>query len=458
MECTNFFRSFEKFGEFSLRHFKVCIIHVGNMANKGAEALLKSDVSVLRDLLNGNVALSVSTTDIEGVKRLNLSLSAVFPPTVDIPYEKADAFAKRFGFSRTTIKYKIFAIGSLIFMAVQALMSIISAVFVKLGFKGFYRTEVFQNIKNSHIVVSCSDENFKESASLLPLNIYWILTWWSMLLARTWDVLIAKFLGKPVVMFPNSIGPFRTWLGLLLAKLALNMFDFILVREPISYEVVNSLAIRTSKRLTSDTTLLLTGTQLANFNNLPHPLIGVSPGFYAQSLSKTEVDRYIAEHARALDDVIEKYGFSVVFLPHYVSGFRDDDLEVSRLILQRMRNKERAQIVQLGSVEEFKSILGCMDMVISSKMHPAVLAVSEYVPTLCIAYDQKQTGFFQLFDLNDCVIHIREFSYERLLSRIECVWRRKDEIRTTLKRKVPLLQEGIRRAVRQALASCVEDV
>lgn len=432
------------------------IIHVGNMANKGTQALLTSDIAVLRDIVNREIHFSVSTTDIEGVKRLNLSLDAVLPPLVDIPYERADVFAKRFGFTRDSVTYKVFAVGSLMLMSIQALASAISAVFVKLGLKGFYRAEVLKAMKGSHIVISCSDENFKESASLLPVNIYWALTWWSMLFSRTWDVLAAKLLGKRIVMFPNSVGPFRTWLGLLIGKLALSKCDFILVREPISLGVVNSLGIRSHKRLTSDTVLLLTGTNKANLGNVSHPLVGVSPGFYAQSLSKTEANRYIVEHARVLDYVIEKYGFHVVFLPHYVSGFHNDDLDTSRQMLQQMRNKEQAEIVETSSVEAFKSILDCMDLVISSKMHPAVLATSGYVPTLCVAYDHKQSGFFQRLDLADCVLSIREFSYTGLLSRIEHIWDEKDRIKTILKKKIPPLQEDVRRAIRHALACCLD--
>ena len=208
---------------------RVHIIHVGNMVNKGTQALLKSDVSILREILGEDIILSVSTTDVNGVKRLNLPLNAVLPPLVDIPYEKADFYAKRLGFTRADLSYKVFAAGSLILMFFQILLSAFSAFLEKLGLRGIYRAHVLECMKNADVVVSYSDENFKESASLLPLNVYWILTWWSMLLSRTWDILTSRFLGKRVVMFPNSVGPFRTWLGVLLAKMALNMCNFILL-------------------------------------------------------------------------------------------------------------------------------------------------------------------------------------------------------------------------------------
>jgi len=434
-----------------LSPFRVHIIHVGNMANKGTRALLMSDVSVIKDVVKGDVAFSVSTTDVEGVKRLNLSLNAVLPPMVDIPYERADFFARRFGYTRDSFTYLAFAVASLFFMFVQMILSVISAVFVKLGLKGFYRREVLRCVKDCNVVVSYSDENFKETASLLPLNIYWIVTWWSMLLSRTWDILTAKFLGKPVVMFPNSVGPFRTSIGRFLSKLALNNCDCVLVREPVSYEIVKSLMIRPPKILTSDTTVLFKPTYDSSSDSYSNPVVGVSPGIYSHSVSEEKVYEYALAHAKALDRAIEKYGLSVVFLPHYVSGFRYDDLEVSKLIIREMKNASKAKIINVNTVAEFKSLIDRMDMVISSKMHPAVLAVSGCVPTLCIAYDHKQTGFFRSLGLSKCVIPLHELTYQRLTLNIDYVWNRRDEMRALLRERVPKLQGHVKVSIKNVM-------
>lgn len=432
------------------------IIHVGNMSNKGTQGLLKSDVSVIRDVVAGDVAFSVSTTDVEGVKRLNLPLDAIFPPIVDIPYEKADLFARKFGFTRDSWRYKVFALGSLIFMFIQAILSVFSVVLVKAGLRAFYRGEVLEHFRGSNLVISYSDENFKEGTSLLPLNAYWILTWWSMLISRTWEVLIAKFLGKPVILFPNSVGPFRTWIGRFLARLALNSCVCILIREPISCEIVDSLGIKSPRILTSDTTLLFKSSNDVIFDAASHPLMGVSAGVYSHSFSEKEINKYIDAHANALDRAIEKYGLSVVFMPHYVSGFKYDDLEICKSILNHMENRKAARIANLNTAEEFKSLLGQMDLVISSKMHPAVLAASGFVPTLCIAYDHKQSGFFKQLNLTDCILHVHNVLQETLSLKIDHVWSGRDEISAVLRERIPMLQQDIRKAIRQALGQFVE--
>lgn len=422
------------------------------MNNKGTQALLKSDIAVMKEIFNGDVHFSVSTTDIKGVERLNLPLDAVLPPTVDIPYEKADLFAKKFGIERGNGKYKLFALASLIYTFIQVVLSIFSAVLVEAGLKGCYRSEVLEHVQKCDIVVSYSDENFKEGASFLPLNVYWILTWWTMLISKMWDVLVAKFYGKPVVMFPNSIGPFKTVIGRFLSRLALNSCGLILVREPVSYRIIKSLGVKTPKILTSDTTWLFKSTTNPTFENDRCPCVGVSPGIYSYVFSEEGIQKHVISYAEALDEAVEKFGFSVVFLPHYVSGFRYDDLEISEMIVQKMKNKNRAVVVKVEKAEEFKSLLDKMDMVISSKMHPAVLALSGNVPTLCIAYDHKQIGLFESLDMIKCVISLHGLSAKRLFSKICYVWDNRERIKVILETQAPSIRRNIRDTIKSALS------
>lgn len=436
---------------------KIHIIHVSNMNNKGTQALFRSDVYTIHETIKNKVFVSVSTTDIEGVNRLALSLDKVLPPVVDVPYEKADQLANKYGFARESLRYKGFVLEMFFRMFVQILLSVFSVAFVKMGLKAFYREEVLNCLKKCDLVISHSDENFKETASLLPLNPYWVITMWSMLFSRTWDILIAKSLGKPVVMFPNSLGPFRTWIGRFLSRLSIGNCDYILIRDSISYGIVEKLGIGSPKILTFDTALLFkSNMHIEIFNGLSRPLVGVSPGIYSHTLSLREIENYIVAHAKALDTAIEEHGFSIVFLPHYISGFHQDDLEVSKRILDKMKHRKRARIINTWHAEDFKSYLDQMDMIISSKMHPAVFGATGYVPTLCIAYDHKQTSFFERLDLDYCTINIRMVSYERLSSKIDQVWSRREQIRETLKRQIPSWQKDVKEAMRRTIASCVE--
>jgi len=438
------------------------IIHVGNMGNKGTQALLVSDISIVREVIGGDVAFSVSTTNVEGVKELDsrfrLLLEAVVPPMVDVPYEKADLQAKKHGFSRDGLKYKVFAVFYLFYMFVQVFLCAFSAFLARFGVKVFYRSKSLACMKACDVVVSCSDENFKEISSLLPWNVYWVVTWWSMLISRTMEILVAKSLGKQVVMFPNSVGPFTTFVGRFLSKFALNSCTCVIVREPISYGILKSLGVKSPVILASDTTLLFDSQKCfsKDVSFGAGKFLGVSPGVYSQSLSREKFQEYILAHAEALDTAVAKYGFSVVFLPHYVSGFSNDDLEVSRLIYSRMKRTGQAFIVEAESAGEFKSLLSQMDIVLSSKMHPTVFAASSYIPVLCIAYDHKQTGFFESLGLSECVIPFGNVSCEALSSKIDYVWANREKIKAILEKRVPELKANVRRSIEVVIAPFAE--
>lgn len=429
---------------------RIHLMHVGDMTNKGTEALLRSDVLSIRQIL-GDIFLSVSTTDVNGVESLNLPIDKVLPVMVDIPYKSADRIARKAQIRRNSLKYKILAIGSLIYMAVQTIYLISSIIFKKIGFSVHFRNGVLDFVENCDVVVSCSDENFKEAASLLPSSIHWTLNWWSMLFARVLEVLAAKSFRKPVVLFPNSIGPFKTFVGRFLAWLTFSNINCILVREAISYEIADSLGVSNRTIMTYDSALLFEHNVHITLKAITDPAIGVCPGIYSQSFSSRDIKRYVSENAKALDLAIELFSANIVFLPHYVTGFDYDDLEISRLIRSEMKNKDQATLIEVKNLDDFKSYLDRMHIIVTSKMHPAVLGISGYVPTICIAYDHKQTGFLTGLGLSDFVIDIKTVSHEKLISMIERAWRERDQITHLLKAQVPKMKSNVRKAMALAL-------
>lgn len=426
------------------------------MNNKGTQALFKSDFITIKSVTNKDTCVSVSTTDIEGVKRLNLPLDAVLPPMVDIPYDKADQLIRKSGGKRKDTRYKLYVLGLLFYMFLQIPLTLFSIFFIKLGLKAVYRGSVLNKIKNCDLVISHSDENFKETASLLLLNPSWVITWWSMLISRTCEILVAKSFGKPVIMFPNSVGPFRTKIGKFLVRLSFNMCNIILIRDSISHVIVKKLGTRAIATLTYDTALLFSSEKTIMQTDLIKPLLGVCPGIYSNSLSDEEVSNYIMAHVDALDEAIEKYGFHVVFIPHYISGFSRDDLNISDQILKKMRNKKCARIVNLSAVDDFKSCLDQMDMIISSKMHPAVLGASGYVPILCILYDHKQTSFFERLDMIDCTLSLNAVSQRNLLSKITYVWCKRAQIRASLEKQIPLWQKHVYKTIEKTVEATLK--
>jgi polysaccharide pyruvyl transferase WcaK-like protein len=438
---------------------KIHIIHVGPMTNKGTQALLKSDDFALREILGREVELSVSTADMDGVKRLNLPLSTVIVPTIiDLPYVIADNLAMRLHLPRRSIGYKILSLYSLFLMFCETALLVLSACFARVKLPLFYRRNVLKHMIDSDVVVSCSDENFKETASMLPLNLYWAITWWTMLFERMMEVSVAKFFKKPVVMFPNSVGPFRTKIGLLMSKLAINNFDSIIVREAVSFKMLKRMGVAPKMSLTSDAALLFSPDPLVPVQRFNPDSIGVSIGVYSQSLSERSFQDFLSQSAEALDQIVEQHDVNVCFFPHYISGFERDDLDVSKMILNKMKRNDRAQVYKIDSLDEFKKSIEQMKLLISSKMHPMVLGTSGYVPTVCIAYDHKQTGFLGDLGLEECLIPIKDMSSQLIVSKVGLVLERRAEIIQLLRKRVPLLQNDVKSAMRNSLKPFIKQI
>jgi len=340
----------------------------------------------------------------------------------------------------------------LFFVPLQAFFALASCILTRAGVGTLYKAEVINTFRNCDLVISTSDENFKEGNLKLPFSIAWMVTWWSLLFVRTCEVVIAKkIFNKKVIVFPNSVGPFRTFIGRLLARIAFKNVDLLLLRDQTSVANVESLGIKLPTILTTDIAINFKANAKNNPKKLETSTIGVVAGAYFNALSENEIKNYVTAHAKALDYMIDKYDVNVVFLPHDVTGFKNDDYDMCTSILQRMRYKRKAKMIFVKYVDEYKLLLAQLEMLVSSKMHPAVLAASSNVPALYVVYDHKQTGFFEQLGLLDHCLDITAISYSCLVRKMESLWNSRKKVARLLSQTIPELQENVKKTIRKAV-------
>jgi polysaccharide pyruvyl transferase WcaK-like protein len=421
------------------------------MANKGAQALLSSDVSMLREIFV-DPYISVSTFDPESVVAHGPLVNKIIPGLVDVPYKKADLRAKRLSYGRDALVFKIDLMVRSLFVPFQGVLALVSCILAQAGLGYFYRTEVVKALKDSDLIVSTSDENFKEGNLNFQFSIVWLIIWWSMLFQRTLEVMVSKgVFHKKVVMFPNSIGPFRTFFGRFLTKMALRNMDFMLLRDKESLAYAKTLGVELPTILTADMAVTFRSDANEFSVKLTRPTIGVAAGAYFSALTQSELENYVNAHARALDYMIEKHDVNIAFLPHDITGFKGDDRDISNSIFTRMHNRSRVKIISVDDVSEYHFLLKQLEMLVSSKMHPAVLATSSRVPAMYVVYDHKQTGFFEHLGFLDNCVSIKDLCYESLVRKIESVWDKRVELSRQLDIRIPMLQKEIKKAVKKVV-------
>lgn len=187
----------------------------------------------------------------------------------------------------------------------------------------------------------------------------------------------ASRLHLPVVMGPQTIGPFNTWIGRCCARLALKHVCLVQTRDGESAVFVESLG-RSADVLATDVVFLLPGVSVAKSRDVILNVSGLL-WFSDQHLPRTKYRRNVRELVREL----EARGRKVSFLAHVVN---EDHEAILSLLGDRFSVNE---VLIPQSLEEVRRFVASGRLVIGSRMHACLNALSVGTPAICWAYSRK---------------------------------------------------------------------
>lgn len=252
-------------------------------------------------------------------------------------------------------------------------------------------------------------------------------------------ILIGILLNKPIVVFSQSIGPFKKW-SLTLARFCLNKVDLIIVREEITKKYLEKLKISSPIFLTADCAFIL---ETASYERVEEILsreginiesnvfIGISPSF------KQDSENYVSLIAQIIDYIIENLKSKVIIIPHVVK-----DIFVSQKIHKKIINKDKVTLIKHDySPEELKGIICLCDMFIGARMHANIAALSTHVPTVAIAWSHKYYGIMRQLGQEKYVFDFRTMTFRSLVSKIDELWSNRNKIRKELTSKIKTQKE-----------------
>lgn len=281
-------------------------------------------------------------------------------------------------------------------------------------------------------------------------------------------ILLATALGKSVILFPNSIGPFRTRFSRWLARAVLNQVDTIMVREERSGAEVHRLGITRPKTvLVPDIAFALPPTQEGEGKRLlaragvPEDvvragrLVGVTvrPWHFPGSGGQQERQRrYLITVATMIEKLIE-LGARVVLIPQVTGPAEaENDTTVTRQLFQLVQHLRPGVHMLEGDFDpaQLKAMYGEMEMFVGTRMHSCIFAMSSGVPTLAISYmKNKAFGIMEMVGMEDCVVDITALSEGRGLDLVERIWSRRRELGHDLSAVMVRVREWIQDEVRK---------
>jgi polysaccharide pyruvyl transferase WcaK-like protein len=86
---------------------------------------------------------------------------------------------------------------------------------------------------------------------------------------------------------------------------------------------------------------------------------------------------------------------------------------------------------------EIKYVIGLCDFFIGSRMHACIAALSQYIPTVPVAYSKKFIGVMETIGVESYVADPRTMDEHEILRTVNRAWADKDNIRRHLEGKIP---------------------
>ena len=288
------------------------------------------------------------------------------------------------------------------------------------------KDELLAAYYNADLVMSCAGGNFYAHSMLSPGFIWNLIT-----------LGFAIGLGKRVIMLPQSIGPIEYRWQRFFARIIFNRVSLMMVREPESQNYVNSiLKLKINPVLFPDLAFGLPEVE-------PWLMDGIMSIKGSFKVGVTVIDRASQNpnfrEQQQYEDAIcslliklrQQYN-AIIFLliQCYGPSPDQDDRQITFRIYERLIQRiDQVYILDnFHDAREVKSAINTMDLVIGTRMHTGIFALSTATPVIVIGYQPKTCGVMRYFGLPKFCINIEKISIEALERLIDDLYNNIDAV------------------------------
>lgn len=196
---------------------------------------------------------------------------------------------------------------------------------------------------------------------------------------------VLRQLRIPLVLGPQTIGPFNTRLGRILARRSLRQASLLMTRDAASAEYSANILGRRVDVIGTDVVFML---PVAPENARSRDVIVNISGLLWFGDDHVDSGHY-REQVRRLVEGLEAQGRTVSLLAHVVNSERgNDDVDA---IEAAVRAFDRADIELLvpADLDEVRAFIATSNVVVGARMHACLNALSQGVPAIPWAYSRK---------------------------------------------------------------------
>lgn len=217
------------------------------------------------------------------------------------------------------------------------------------------------------------------------------------LLAESQLVWVAKKNRVPMVYAPQTIGPFETKQGKLVAKLTLDRVWQVFVRDHASNQCCKELGLKSKITEVIDVAFALPF-EKRNFNSSKMKIgFNVSGLLYNGGYNRNNYFGLSFDYKEFVDRLLARLvgdeRFEVHLFPHVNTDANpvDDDYSVCAMLAEKYG---RNVAPRYDSPVDAKGYIAGMDLFTGARMHSTIGAISSGVPVIPVAYSRKFNGLY----------------------------------------------------------------
>lgn len=270
--------------------------------------------------------------------------------------------------------------------------------------------------------------------------------------------LLILWMGRPLVLLPQTYGPYRGSLARKLAGYVLRHASRVYSRDQVGLEVVRSLAgdRRGAVRFAYDLGFALEPlppppAQVEWLDRLKTlgPLIGlnVSGLLYCRGFTGANVFNLKSDYADLLQKIVRQLlaqeTGSMILVPHVFGVGMETDPYACRNVHEQLPAELRSRVHIVDgrwSAAEIKYLIGQCDFFVGSRMHACIAALSQGVPAAGLAYSRKFAGVFESVDVVDLVFNLAGLSGEHVVNGVARAFQMRQSYAARLQAKLPQIK------------------
>jgi polysaccharide pyruvyl transferase WcaK-like protein len=258
-------------------------------------------------------------------------------------------------------------------------------------------------------------------------------------------LIIAKIFRKKTVKNTCSFGPMKSKLNQKPAAFACNhLFDVVSARETKSLDaLIYDAKVKKEIFLSPDIANMMTYSDNKIYDKIT---VGISTSHQIMRQWEGKTD-YIECIIDLCKHISQTYGISIVLIPNEVQQMSDmNDITVSREIQNKLKKEDiHVDIIDSAhmSSKELKNVIASCEVIVASRYHSCVAALSSGVPTLVVGWHYKYEELLHWYGQDEWGIPTGECTSGKLISTFDSFWEKRDESKRIIAEKYPDVRKAV---------------